>query len=341
MGRAIGIWPTGVRRYLPLVMHNGHMKIRHLLAVMLTLLSLSGNALAQQYFRIGTGGTAGTYYPIGVLIAAAVSQPGKIVVTAQSSNGSLGNVIGVASGSLESGFSQADVATWAESGTGIFENKPALANLRLIANLYPESIHVVVRKDSAVRSIADLRGKRVALDEVGSGTLISARQVLSAYGLKESDLKPEYIKPNQAGDRLLAGVLDAFFFTGGVPAKGISELAASAVGIRLLPIDDAAAQRLRSQSPFLFRDAIGAGAYGDVAATPTLSVGAQWVTSEKVDAELIYQITKTLYGTAAQKILSSGHPKGAFITLPNAVLGAGIPFHAGALRFYREAGALK
>jgi hypothetical protein len=99
------------------------------------------------------------------------SQPGKIVATAQASNGSLANVTGIAGGAMESGFSQADVATWAQKGTGIFEGKPKHAGLRLIANLYPESVHVVVKKGSGIKSVADLKGKRVALDEPGSGTL--------------------------------------------------------------------------------------------------------------------------------------------------------------------------
>lgn len=298
-------------------------------------------AVAQQYFRIGTGGTGGTYYPVGVQIASVVSQPGQIIVSAQPSNGSLGNVIGVASGSIESGFSQADVATWAQTGTGTFEGKPPLARLRLIANLFPESVHVVVRKDAPIQRVADLRGKRVALDEVGSGSLISARMVLAAHGLKEADLKPEYIKPNQSADRLLAGQLDAFFFTGGVPAKAIADLAASAVGIRLLPIEGDEARRLRSDSPFLAEDTIPAGAYPGVPATPTLAVGAQWVTDERASADLVYRITKALYSEPAQKALAGGHPKGASITLANAVRGAGIPFHEGARRFYREAGVIK
>ena len=317
------------------------MKIKRMLVGLLALGSMWHGAWAQQYFRIGTGGTAGTYYPVGVQIAAAVSQPGKLIVTAQTSNGSLGNVIGVAAGSLESGFSQADVATWAQTGTGTFEGRPALPRLRLIANLYSESIHVVVRKDSDIRRVTDLRGKRVALDEVGSGSLISARQVLMAHGLKESDLKPEYIKPNQSGDRLLKGTLDAFFFTGGVPAKAISELATSPAGIRLLPIDGAAAERLRADSAFLVSDTIDAAAYPGVDATPTLAVGAQWITDERIPADLIYQLTRSLFSDATQKALATGHPQGASITLPNAVRGAGIPFHEGALRFYREARVLK
>ena len=317
------------------------MRFKKILFAALAFALAASSAQAQQYFRIGTGGTSGTYYPIGVLVAQVVSQPNKIIATAQTSNGSLGNVIGISSGSIESGFVQADVASWAQKGNGIFEGRPALSELRLIANLFPESMHMVVRKDSAIESVADLKGKRVALDEVGSGTLVNARQVLAAYGLKVTDVRPEYIKPKQASDKLKAGTLDAFFFTAGTPAVAITELADSGVGIRLLPIDGAAAQRLRASSQFLFNDVIPANTYKDVGAVQTLAVGAQWVTSEKVDAETVYQITKALFAESSQQVLQSGHPKGLFITQENALKGAGIAFHTGALRYYKEAGVAK
>ena len=145
------------------------MKLKVFAAGLVTATLLIGTASAQQFFRIGTGGTAGTYYPVGGMIANAVSQPGKIIVTAQASNGSLGNVNGVAGGAMEGGFSQSDVATWAQTGTGIFEGKPKVAGLRMIANLYPESIHVVVKKGSGFKSIADLKGNLVKrLDELAS-----------------------------------------------------------------------------------------------------------------------------------------------------------------------------
>ena len=304
-------------------------------------LALSGAVQAQQFFRIGTGGTAGTYYPVGGMIANAVSQPGKIIVTAQASNGSVANVNGISGGAMESGFSQADVATWAQKGTGIYEGKPNVPDLRLIANLYPESVHIVVKKGSGIKTVADLKGKRVALDEPGSGTLVNARIILAAYGIKESDIRPEYIKPNQAGDKMKDGALDAFFFVGGAPAGAIAELASSGGGIELLPLDGAAAEALRKTSPFFSADNIPAATYKDVAAVNTLSVGAQWVTSAKADAETVYQVTKALYSEATQKALAAGHAKGKLITLQNAVLSAGIPFHPGAEKFYREAGVLK
>ena len=303
--------------------------------------ALTGTAHAQQFFRIGTGGTAGTYYPIGGMIANAVSVPGKIVATAQASNGSLANVNAVAGGSMESGFSQSDVATWAQTGTGIFAGKPNIPELRLIANLYPETVHVVVKKGSGIKSIADLKGKRVGMDEPGSGTLVNARLILAAYGVKEADIKPEYIKPNQSGDKMKDGALDAFFFVGGAPAGAISELASSGAGIELLPIDGPQAEGLRMASPFFANDTIPALTYKDVLGVNTLSVGAQWVTSAKADTDTVYQITKALYSDATQKTLAAGHAKGKLITLQNAVKGAGIPFHPGAEKFYKEAGVLK
>ncbi len=317
------------------------MKRRHLFWILSLAAAVAAPVHAQQFFRIGTGGTAGTYYPVGGMIANAVSQPGKIVATAQATNGSVANVNGVAGGALESGFSQSDVATWAYTGTGVYEGKPKVTDLRMIANLYPESIHLVVKKGSGIKSVADLKGKRVALDEPGSGTLVNARIVLAAYGVKESDIKPEYIKPNQAGDKLKDGALDAFFFVGGAPAGAIAELASSGAGIELVPLAGPQADALRKTNPYLAVDTIAAGTYKDVPAVQTMAMGAQWVTSAKADTETVYQITKALYGKAAQDTLAAGHAKGKFITKENAVKGVGIPFHPGAEKFYKEAGLIK
>jgi TRAP transporter TAXI family solute receptor len=317
------------------------MSIKKWAAVTAAALAFAGAAHAQQFFRIGTGGTAGTYYPVGGMIANAVSQPGKIIATAQASNGSLANVNAIAGGSMEAGLTQSDVATWAFTGTGAFEGKPKVTDLRMIANLYPESIHLVVKKGSGIKTVADLKGKRVALDEPGSGTLINARMVLAAYGVKESDIKPDYIKPNQAGDKLKDGSLDAFFFVGGAPAGAIAELASSGTGIELVPLAGPQIEALRKSSPYFAVDTIAANTYKDVPAVQTLAVGAQLVTSAKLDTETVYQITKAMYSDATQKTLAAGHAKGKFITKENAVQAVGIPFHPGAEKYYKEVGLLK
>ncbi|MEO6436499.1 MAG: TAXI family TRAP transporter solute-binding subunit [Tepidisphaeraceae bacterium] len=307
------------------------------------------------FFRIGTGGTAGTYYPIGGLLANAISNPPGsracaeggscgvpgLVATAVASNGSVANINGITSGSMESGFTQSDVAFWAYSGTGTYEGKPKVAGLRLIANLYPESIHLVARKGAGIKTAADLKGKRVSLDEPGSGTLVDAKLVLGAYGITEKDIKAEYLKPNQAGDKLRDGGLDAFFFVGGFPAGAISELSSSGSGIELVTLAGPEIDKLRAQYSFFADDVIHANTYKGIGETKTLSVGAQWVTSDKQTDDLIYQVTKALWNNNTRTLLDSGHAKGKAIQKATAVAGAGIPMHPGAEKFYREAGMLK
>ena len=316
------------------------------LAIGAALLIAGGTAFAQQsFFRIGTGGTAGTYYPIGGLIANAISATGEngvegLVATAVSSNGSVANINAIQSGASESGFSQSDVAYWAHSGTGLYDGKPKVEDLRLIATLYPETLHIVARADAGIKSVADLKGKRVSIDEPGSGTIVDARLVLAAYGLSEKDISPEYLKPGPSGEKMRDGALDAFFFVGGFPAGAITELAAS-TKITLVPVSGAEAEKLIADNQFFAVNTVPAETYTGVGEMQTISVAAQWVTSTKQSDDLVYNITKSLWSDGTRKALDAGHAKGKQITLENAVKSAGIPFHPGAEKFYKEAGVLK
>jgi TRAP transporter TAXI family solute receptor len=299
-------------------------------------------AQAPAFFRIGTGGTAGTYYPIGGLIANAISNPPQLVSTAVASNGSVANVNAIVGGAAESGFVQADVAYWAFSGTGVFQGKPKVEDLRSIANLYPESVHLVVRKAANVKGIADLKGKKVSLDEPGSGTLLNARAILAAFGVTEKDIKSEFVKPNQAAELMKDGSLDAFFFTGGFPAAAISELASTGSGIDILPIAGPEVEKLQKDSPFFATDEIPAGTYKDVGAVKTIAVGAHWVTSAKISPDTVYAVTKALWSDKSRATLDAGHAKGKAIRKETALSGLqGVPLHPGAERFYKEAGLLK
>ncbi|EKE44819.1 outer membrane protein, hypothetical [Oceaniovalibus guishaninsula JLT2003] len=313
-------------------------------------------AVAQQpqFFRIGTGGTSGTYYPIGGLIANAISNPPGsrsceeggscgypgLIATALSANGSVANVNAIAGGTLESGFSQSDVATWAQTGTGIWEDQEPVEKLRAIANLYPETIHLVASADSGIDSVDDLRGKRVSLDEPGSGTLVDARIILDAYGLSESDVDAQFLKPDQAAERMRDGAMDAFFFVGGFPAGAIAELA-SQEDIVLVPISGDEASGITDEYTFFAQNTVPGGTYEGVEDdVQTLSVGAQWITSADQPDDLIYGITKALWNDNTRQLLDAGHQKGKEITAETALNGVGIPLHPGAERFYREAGLL-
>ncbi|MEO3430991.1 TAXI family TRAP transporter solute-binding subunit [Pelagibius sp. CAU 1746] len=310
-----------------------------------------GTAAAQELtlFRIGTGSIGGTYYPIAGLVAQAISNPSGncergetcgvpgLVAVAQSSSGSVTNVKDIAAGRIESGFVQSDVAFWAYSGTEAFRDEGRQGNLRAIANLYPESFHIVVRRDSGIGSVADLLGKRVALDEVGSGTLVGAQLVLNAFGLTDDTIHVAYLKSDDAIERLVAGDLDAFFLVAGYPAKVI-QWANENTEIDLVPISGPEISTLVEGNPFLHIDEIPAGVYDGVSGVKTVSVAAQWITRDDVSAETVYGILQSLWRGDARRLLDRGHAKGRVIRLETALEGIGIPLHDGALRFYREIG---
>ncbi len=316
---------------------------------------MAGASFAQdlEFFTIGTGGTAATYYPVGGVIANAISNPPGsrgcdeggscgvpgLIASAVSSRGSVDNVNAIKSGLRNSGFAQSDVAYWAYTGTGTMEGQAPAENLRAIAALFPEHIHLVVLADSGIDSVNDLEGKRVSLDEPGSGTYVDANLILEAYGLSNEMVRAEALKPDAAGDALRNGQIDAFFFVGGYPTGAIVELA-SAVDIKLVPIDGDGAAGLTEEYGFFSVSDIPDGAYDGVAATTTVAVGAQWITSAEQDEELIYQITAALWNDKTRVLLDVGHAKGASINKDTALDGIGIPLHPGAERFYREAGLL-
>jgi TRAP transporter TAXI family solute receptor len=323
-------------------------------AVAIGAVTYGSSAQQMQFFRIGTGGTAGTYYPLAGVIANAVSNPPGsracdaggscgvpgLVATAVATNGSVANVNGIAGGSLESGFAQSDVSFWAHTGTGIYEGKPKVDTLRAIANLYPESFHLVARKGSGIKGVLDLKGKRVSLDEPGSGTLVDARLILAAYGMTEKDVKAEYLKPQQSADKLKDGAIDAFISVSGYPQGAIAELAATA-GIELIPIEGPAVDKLLAQYSFFGKDAIPDNAYKGVAGVKTVSVNALWVTSTKQSDALVYGIVQALWNANTRKLLDAGHAKGREIKLETALTGVGIPLHPGAEKFYKEKGLKK
>lgn len=314
---------------------------------------LVGTASAQElnFFTIGTGRTAYTYYPVGGVIANAISKPpgsrecGKggscgvdgLIASAVSSRGSVDNVNAIISGLRNSGFAQSDVAYWAFTGTGTMEGSEPATDLRTIAALFEEHIHLVALAGSGINSVADLAGKRVSLDEPGSGTYVDANLILEANGLSSDDVTAEALKGGAAAEALRNGKIDAFFVVAGYPTGSLVELA-SAADIKLVPI--AGADALTEKYGFFASSDIPEGTYEGVATTTTVAVGAQWFTSASQDEELIYNITKALWNDESRKLLDVGHAKGKTITPDTALNGVGVPLHAGAERFYREAGLL-
>lgn len=321
----------------------------------LALCCLGGGrmALAQgaRYLRIATGSAAGTYFPVGETIARLLSHPPgmppcdpdapcgvpDLIATSETSEGSVANVTAVATGAVETALAQADVISWAQTGTGLFADQPAMANLRVIANLYTESMHLVVRRDANITRVQDLKGKRVSLDRPGSGSRVDALLILAAHGVKQASLKVVELGPAQASDALANGEIDAFFFLGGAPAATVLDIAGNNE-IDLVPITGEARQKLLSKTRYFTASTIPAGTYPGIGDTETLSVGAQWICAVERSEDLIYEITRTLFDPVNRPVLETSHPKAREISLDTALDGIAVALHPGAARFYREKG---
>ncbi|BBK43003.1 hypothetical protein STVA_30230 [Allostella vacuolata] len=305
-----------------------------------------------RFFRIATGGAGGTYFPIGRLLASAISNPPGsrpcdkggscgvpgLIAVAQSTQGSVENISLMQAKRAESALCQADIAHWAYKGIGLFENKGPFASLRAVAALFREPVHVVVRRDSRIEAIDDLRGKRVALGEEFSGTRVDAVLVLAAHGVQEKDIQPSYLRTGAAADALRDGSIDAFFFISGYPVSAIDELARR-IPIRLLPVVGPPADVLRSTGPFFVDTIIPNQTYPDVPAVPTVSVSALWVVDAELPDTLVHAIAKSLWHPTARRLFDGGHPEARNIQLQTAQAGVTIPFHPGAEAYYKEAAA--
>jgi len=324
-------------------------------ALGVTALAAAAVAQSPSFFRIASGSAGGSYYPIAGLIANAVSSPPGsrpceeggscgvegLVAVAQSANGSVANVNAINSGTVESGFAQSDVTYWAYNASGLFEGQEPLENLRFLANLYPEHIHVYTRADSDIETLEDLRGKTINIGLPASGAKVGATLILEAAGMVENeDYEAAYLNTQQATERLQDRQIDAALTVTGYPSAGIAQLA-SVVGLKLVTIPDEVQEAVIEQAPFYYSADIPAGAYEGVDYdTSTVAVGAQWLVSADVDEELVYGITEALWNENTRKLLDGGHAKGASIVQENALVGRGIPLHPGAERFYDEAGML-
>lgn len=320
------------------------------------VMTSAASAQAPQFFRIGTGSAGGTYYPIGGIIANAIScPPGArcneagatdgvpgLVAVAQATQGSVQNVNLIQAGNAESGFVQSDVTHWSYTATGLFDGRPKLDRLRFIAHLFPEHIHAVVRKDSPIQRFEDLRGRRIAIGLQASGARIGSELILAAYGLQPNrDFTPEYLNQAQGTERMQDRGLDATMTVVGYPAAAFSEFC-SRTGCRILPVLPEAAARVIERAPFYAQGTIPRTAYeGLEADTPTLTVGALWLVRDSVSDDLVYGITRALWSEVTRGLLDRGHAKGREIVRERALLGRGVvPFHPGAEKFYREAGLL-
>ncbi len=315
---------------------------------------LSATAQDIRFLRLGTGRTSGAYFPVGGVIASAISNPPGsrpcdrggscgvpgLIAVAQSTMGSVDNLERLRAKGLDLAISQADVAYAAHSGTESFSEQAPFAGLRAIAALYKESMHLVVRRETGIAGVTDIVGKRISLGEMGSGTLVTVRQVLNAVGVTEEAVQARYEGPGSSSDLLAAGEIDGYFFFGGEPVAAVSDLMGRAE-IDVVPIEGQKVEDMVNASPYLTLGLIPQRIYGNALPITTVQVGAVLVTRADEPDDLIEGITDALWHPTTQALFAKGPPQLRRTKPERALQGIAVPLHPAAATAYRRMGILK
>lgn len=282
------------------------------------------------FLSILTGGTQGTYYPLGGTFAELISEETGIKVTAEVSQASAANMTALQEGQGEVAFVQTDIAYYATEGTQMFDGAP-IDTISALGALYPETIHLVTLADSGIKSYEDLKGKKVSVGAPGSGTYANAEQLLEIHGLTMDDIKAQNLDFGESTDGLSSGQIDAAFITAGYPTSAVEALNATNA-VNIIPVDPAKAEELIAKYPYYALDTIPSGTYGLASDVPTVSVLAMLAVKKDLSDDLVYAMAKAIYGNT-DKI---SHAKGAFIKAETALDGIGIEIHPGAQKYFDE-----
>jgi TRAP transporter TAXI family solute receptor len=295
-------------------------------------------AQAADNLVLATGGTAGTYYPFGGAMAKIWNSKIKDMnVTAQTSGASGENVRLINKKEVELALVQSDTLDFAFTAKEAF--KEPLKGMSSIAVLYPEVVHVVVAADSPIKSFADLKGKKIGVGAPGSGTEANFRQLMDAYGLKKEDVNGQYLSFSESAEAFKDKHIDAFIVTGGVPTSAIMDVATNNP-IRILPVSADVTAKLTQKYPFLAAVKIPANSYkGQTTEVPTVAVNAVLIAGNQLKEDVVYNLTKALFENQAE--LATAHAKGKELKIDQAVKGVSIPFHPGAVKYYKEKGLMK
>jgi len=319
-------------------------RVRFFAAVLIGISILPGGCKARKttFVTIGTGGVTGIYYPTGGAISQMVNkkfEQYRIKATVESTSGSVFNVNAVLNGDLEFGVVQSDRQYQAYNGLAEWSESGKQTDLRSAFSVHPESITLIVSEKSGIREIKDLKGKRINLGNPGSGQLQNSKDVLEAAGLTERDLSAEYVKAVEAPGLLQDERLDAFFYTVGHPNGNIKEATSGRIKVSIVPIKGQGIDEMLKRYPYYAKSIIPRSFYPYALNTEdieTIGVKATFVTSKKVDEDIVYAITKEVFENFED--FKSLHPAYQVLTKENMLRGLSAPIHKGALKYHKEAG---
>ncbi|MDO5115824.1 MAG: TAXI family TRAP transporter solute-binding subunit [Synergistaceae bacterium] len=303
------------------------------------IFSFSSLAWAADLMSIATAGVAGTYYPIGGAIAAAVTKGGKITCTAEAANGSVPNINLVENKEIEMAMAQNDVVYWAYNGQMMFKDTPK-KNIRCVAALYPEHVHIALAKDKGIKKIMDIRGKRVSLGAPGSGAHADSMAIFDVVGIDEKkDFESvTYADMTGMANRFKDGQLDVGFAVGGAPLPSFMEVALTK-GLDILDFDKELLSELCEKYPFFVASKIPANTYKGVGDVSVPSVVALLITNASMPEDTVYNFLTAMFDNVQD--IRNAHSAAKAISLETATDGFSVPAHPGAIKFYKEKGIMK
>lgn len=318
------------------------------------VLALPGPADAQQkkrFFGIATGGVGGVYYPVGGALAQTLTNKiPDMVVTAQTGNASVANVNLISRGEVESGIAQNNIAFAAYTGDKETWKTPQVKDLRAIASLFPETVHIVALAKSGIKTVYDMKGKRIIVGDKGSGTEFDSRRFLESFGMTYDNIQPIYVYYAAAVQRMQDEQADALFWTAGVPISSIIEIATTKDVVFVSFPEDVIA-KLNEKYPYYAKVQMPANSYPKQPnPVTTVALPALWVTNAKVSEKDVYDVTYHLWEKSPQiyrakkeeisgaEMMAAVHEQGKNVKLENALLGVTVPLHAGAYKYYKEKG---
>ncbi len=303
------------------------------LLVTTSLLLLSG--CGGQRMMMGTGGTSGTYYAFGGVLAQYMKEYTDYSVTAVSTAASKANIQSIGDGDYQIGFTQSDVMSYAWEGSRSFEEDGPSNDFRVLGALYAETVQLITMKDD-IKSVSDLKGRSVSIGAPGSGVYFNAMDVLEGAGLSVDDIKPQYQSFDDSKEALKDGQIDAAFIVAGAPTSAITELATTN-GVNLIPIDGELRDNIMSICPYYTPMQIPEGTYpGQDKPIETITIKATLIVDADLDDECVYNLTAAVFDHT--EAIAKENAKGEELSVENATSGINVPFHKGAARYYEEHG---
>ena len=259
-----------------------------------------------------------------------------VTANAVSTQGSKDNIQGIDVGDYQLGTVQSDVMHYAWNGTRSFETDGKVESFRTVAGLYAEAVQLVTVNPD-IKSVADLKGKKVSIGAAGSGVYFNAVDVLAAAGLTVEDISAQYQNFDDSADALKNGQIDAAFIVAGAPTPAITELSMTNGNVRIVPIDGAVAEKLMKDNTFYSVYKIPANTYKNQAEdVTTVTVKATLIVKADASEDDVYNLTAAIFDN--MDAIAKEHAKGTELSLENATEGLTVPFHAGAAKYFKEKG---